>query len=78
VDEIEQVPAFGLVQLQRAGERFEDGVGDTGRVAPFQPRVVVDADPGQQRDFLPAEPGDPAMAAVGGQTGPFRREPGPA
>jgi len=66
--EIEQVRAFGLVELQGAGERFQHAVGDAVEVAALDPGVVGDADAGQDGDFLAAQAGDPA-AAVGGQPG---------
>ena len=61
--------AFGLIKLQRPGEALEDGVGGAGEVAAFHPDVVVDADPGEQRDLLPAQACHPAVAAIGGQAG---------
>jgi hypothetical protein len=51
------------------GDRVEDGVGDAVEVAAFEAGVVVDADAGEERDFLPAEPGDPTVASPGGQSG---------
>jgi len=62
--EVEQVGPFGLVQLQRAGDSAEDLVGDAGDVAFLQPRVVVDLDPGEHRDFLPAQPGHASAPAI--------------
>jgi len=58
------VGALGLVQLQGAGDALEDAVGRPGGPAAFQAGVVVDADPGEERDLLAAQPGDPAVAAV--------------
>jgi threonine dehydrogenase-like Zn-dependent dehydrogenase len=60
------VRALGLVELQGAGERFEDAVGDAAHVAPLDAGVVGDADAGQDGDLLAAQPGD-AAAAVGDQ-----------
>jgi hypothetical protein len=62
------VCAFGLVELECAGERFEHAVGDPVEVAPFEAGVVVGADPSEQCDFLPAQTGDAPVAAVGRQT----------
>ena len=55
--------ALGLVELQRPRERLEHGVGDTARVAALEPRVVVDADAGEQRDLFPAQARDAARTA---------------
>lgn len=46
--------AFGVVELQRAGERFEDAFGDAAELAAFQAGVVGDADAGQDRDLFAA------------------------
>lgn len=42
--------AFGVVELQRAGDGFEDGRGDAGKAAAFQLGVVLDADIGHGGD----------------------------
>ena len=71
--EIEQVGALGVVELQRPRERLEDGVGDTAGVAALEPRVVVDADAGEQRDLFAAETGyAPRAGAVGAADPPAR------
>jgi hypothetical protein len=75
--EVEQVAAFGVVELKRPGDALEDGVRGTGQVAAFHPDVVVDADPGEHRDLLPAQSCHPAVAAVGGQAGLLRGNPRP-
>jgi hypothetical protein len=62
--------------LERAGERVEHALGDPVEVAPFEAGVVVDADPGEQRDFLAAQAGDAPVIAVGGQPGLPRRDLG--
>jgi len=46
------------------------------RIAPFQAGVVVDADPSEHRDLLPAQSGHPPVAAIGGQARPLRGDPG--
>jgi|GEM_PF-5900529 len=69
--------AFGVVQLQCPGHAVQDGVGGAGKGAAFHPDVVIDADTGEQRDLLPAQSGDPAVAAVRWQAGFFRGDPGP-
>ncbi len=74
--EVEQVGAFGLVELECAGDAFQHGVGGAGEVPAFHPDVVVDAHAGQQRDLLAAQPFDAAVAAaVGGQTGLLGSDP---
>ena len=54
--EVEQVRALGLVELQRAGERLEHALGDAAHVAALEARVVRDADAGEHRDLLAAQP----------------------
>ena len=75
--QVEQMDPLGLVELQRGGQGVEDAFGDPAQVAPLEPDVVVDADPGEQGDLLPAEPGDAPVAPVRGQAGPIRADPGP-
>ena len=58
--EVEEVGAFGFVELQGAGDGFEDAVGDTGEVAALEPGVVVDAHPGQDGDLFAAQARAPA------------------
>ena len=67
--EVVEVGAFGVVELQRPGQCVEDRVGDAAQVAALQPGVVVDTDPGERRDLLPAQPGDAALVAEGRQAG---------
>jgi hypothetical protein len=55
-------------------ERREDAFGDAGRVAAFEAGVVVDADPGEERDLLPAKTGHAPVASVGAQTRLLRRD----
>ena len=78
--QVVQMRAFGLVQLKSAGQRFEHLFGHPGQVAPLQPHVVVDGDPGQHGDLFPAQTGHPAVrAAVYRQSGLLRgdlRAPG--
>jgi hypothetical protein len=62
--EIEEVRSLGLVELKRTRDRLEDALGDSSRAAPLEAGVVVDADPGEERDLLPAEPRDPPLVAV--------------
>ena len=60
--EVEEVGAFGVVELQRTGERLEHGLGDAASVAALEARVVLDADAGEHRDLLAAQPGHAAVA----------------
>jgi hypothetical protein len=72
---IGQMRALGLVELQRAGQRLQHAVGHAVDVAALQPRVVVDAHPGEQRDLLAAQAGYPPLASVDGQARPVGRDP---
>ena len=47
--------ALGLVELQRTHERLQHGLRDAAQVAALEPRVVVDADAGEERDLLTPE-----------------------
>ena len=67
-DEIEQVGAFGLVELQGAGDAFEHVVGDAVGVAAFEPGVVLDADPGEHRNLFAAQSLDAPVRAVDGKS----------
>lgn len=69
--QVQEVRALGVVQLERAGDGFEDGGGDAGEVAAFEFGVVLDADVGQGCDLAPAQPRHTAPRP-GGQPGPFR------
>ncbi len=60
--------ALGLVKLQCADEGLEDAVRDAGEIPPLEPRVVVHADSGEQRDFLTPESRNPAIAPVNRQS----------
>jgi hypothetical protein len=75
--EVEQVGTLGLVKLQRMRKRVQHAVGHAIQVAAFETGVVIDADSGEQRDFLPAEPRHAPVTAVGRQACPFWRNPGP-
>ena len=60
--------AFGVVELQGAGDRVEDTGGDTGQGAAFELGVVLHAHPGQRGDLAAPQPGHPALPG-GGQPG---------
>ena len=72
--EIEEVCAFGVVEAEAAGESIEHAIGDAAQVAAFHLGVVVDADSGEHRGFLAAQPGDAAGAAEDREAGLLRRE----
>ena len=57
---------FGIVELQRAGERLEHAFGHAAHVAALEAGVVGNADSGQDRDLLAAQSGN-APRTVGGQ-----------
>jgi hypothetical protein len=75
--QVEQVGPLCLIELQRIGECFQHAFRHPVEVAAFQPGVVVDAHPGEQRNLLPAEPGHPPVTPVGRQTCLVRGDPGP-
>lgn len=66
---VKEVRPLGLVELKRARKRFKDAFGDTGYIAALKPDVVIDADPGDERDFLSPESRDAAACAIPGQPG---------
>jgi hypothetical protein len=49
------VRALGVVELQGAGERLQDAVGDAAGVSALQALVVLEADAGQRGDLLAAQ-----------------------
>ena len=63
--EVEQVVAFGLVELQRPGERFQDAGRGAGDLAPLEAGVVLDAQTCQGRDL--AAPQSRNSSAPGGR-----------
>ena len=72
----EEVGPLGLVELEGGGERVEDALGGAGEAAALHPDVVVDGDAGEHGDLLAPQSLDPAVAAVGGQTGLLRGDSG--
>ena len=56
--------ALGIVELQRTHQRLEDGVGDAGRIAALELRVVGEADPRERRHLFAAQPWNPARASA--------------
>jgi transcriptional regulator of aromatic amino acid metabolism len=55
--EVEQMRSFGLIQMQRAGQRIEHAVGRAAEVAALEAVVVVDAEPGEGGDLLAPQAG---------------------
>ncbi len=53
--EVEEVRSLGLVELKGAGQRFQNAFGNPAQVPALEPRVVGDADSGEDRDLLPAQ-----------------------
>jgi hypothetical protein len=72
--EVEEVRALGRVELQRTRERLENLVGDAAGVAALEPRVIVDADPGEERGLLAPESRNASGPAERGQTCLLRRK----
>jgi hypothetical protein len=63
--EVEQVQAFGVVELQGSREGIQDAVGHAVRVAALQAGVVRDADACEHGDLFAAQAGDAAAAVDG-------------
>ena len=53
------------MQPEGPGERVQDRVGHVLRAALLEPGEVVDADPGQLRELLAAQPRYPALVHTG-------------
>ena len=75
-DEVEQVGAFGFVELQGAGDAFEHVVGDALGVAALESGVVLDADPGEHRNLFATQALDAPVRSVDGEPGLFGRDLG--
>jgi hypothetical protein len=65
-----------LIKLKGTSQRLYDALGNPAHVPALKARVVVDADSGQQCDFLPTETWNAAVVAVDGQTDLIRRDSG--
>ena len=74
--EVKEMRTLGVVELQGASERFQNAFGDPAEVPSLEPGVVGNADAGEDRDFLPAQPRH-TPGAVGRQTDFVWRELGP-
>jgi hypothetical protein len=68
VGEAEQVGAFGVVELQGAGDGVEDARGGPSECAAFELGVVLHTHFGQRGDLAAPEPGD-ATPPGGGEAG---------
>lgn len=64
-DQGEHVGEVVVVEIQDAGDGFEHLQGRVPVAAPFQPQVLICADPGKHGDFLPAEPGNTPQTTIG-------------
>jgi len=77
-DQVKEVRALGLVELERAAHGVEHVVGHAAGVAALETRVVLDADPREQRHLLAPQARHPARSAVGRETGMLRCQLRPA
>ena len=65
-DEIEEMRAFGFIELQRPTDGVEDLVRNSACVAALEPGVVLDADIGKEGHLLPPQARHPALSAIQG------------
>src|SRR5437016_4184084 len=63
--QVEQVRPFGVVELEGARDRVEDGGGDTGKGAAFELGEVLDAHPRERGNLAAAQSGDASRTHVG-------------
>ena len=68
--------SLGLVELKRTGKRLQNALRNATRVAALEARVVVDADPGEERNFLSAEARNTPVITVRAQARLLRRDAG--
>ncbi|WUI12949.1 hypothetical protein OG218_11850 [Kineococcus sp. NBC_00420] len=73
--QVVQVLPFHVVEAERAGEFVEDPHRDVRLAALFQPAVVVGAEPGEDREFLLAQTGNPPRSGERGHPGLGGGEP---
>jgi hypothetical protein len=71
--QVEEVGAFGLVELQCPGQRLEDPGGCAGDLAALEAGVVLHAETGLRRDLAATQPGH-TPAAGGRETDLVRRD----
>ena len=72
--EVVEVKAFGVVELQGAGECIEHAVGGAAKVAALEPYVVIDADLGEPGDLIATQAGNAPFVAAHGYTGRLWRQ----
>ena len=66
-DEVEEMGAFGFVELQCASDALEYLLGHAVGGPALEARVVLDADAGEHRDLFAPQALHPTLGAVGGQ-----------
>ena len=76
--QIEQMLPFGVVKLQRPRHRLQHRPRRPRQMAPLEPAVVVDAQPGEHGDLLPPQARNAPVPAVAGQAGLLRSDSRPA
>ena len=64
--EVEQVSAFGVVELERPSQRLQHAFGDAIHISALEASVVRNADAGEDGDLLAAQSRN-AARSVGGQ-----------
>ena len=69
-----QVLVLFILEAQRAGQRVDDRGARPSLPAAFEPRVVVDAHPGERRDLLASQAGRAARADAGWQARVLRAD----
>src|SRR5574337_2355 len=62
-----EVIAFGLIEVQRRGQRVQHTIRGAGEVAPLHSHVVVHRHPSQPRDLFAAQTLDPAVTTISRQ-----------
>ena len=56
--------AFGVVELEGAGDRVENAGGDAAEGTAFELGVILNAHPGQGGDLAAPQPGHPALPGL--------------
>jgi hypothetical protein len=62
--EVEQVGAFGIVELEGTCDRVEDRGGDAAEGTAFELCVVLNTHPGEGGDLAAPQPGDAALPCL--------------
>ena len=68
--------SLGLVELKRSGQPFQNALRNAACVTALEAGVVVDADAGEERNFLSAEARHTPVIAVRAQARLLRRDLG--